>query len=197
MARPSEFDRHEAVEIVMNEIWKNGYEASSVKSLSEKLGITRSSFYNAFGSRQNLLKEALKLYFNQSPDIALTNAVPGVSIRQLFTSTFKAACKARGMDQQGRGCLAINCVAELCNVDDELGPVMEHAILSSLKRMETLLNWGVAQKELDPQIDIPGTALALQNLLMGLNIMCKVVRSERDLWKTAQITLKALNLYKE
>lgn len=197
MARPSEFDRNEAVETVMNEIWKNGYETSSVKSLSEKLGITRSSFYNAFGSRQNLFKEALKLYFNQSPDIALTNAVPGVSIRQLFTRTFKAACRARGTDKQGRGCLAINCVAELCNVDDELGPVVEHAILASLTRMETLLKWGVAQKELAPQTDIPGTALALQNLLMGLNIMCKVVKSENDLWKTAQITLQGLNLYKE
>ena len=55
MARPSKFDRKEAVELAMNEIWRDGYEANSVKALSEKLGITRSSFYNAFSSRRGFV----------------------------------------------------------------------------------------------------------------------------------------------
>jgi len=197
MARPSGFGRQEAVETVMNEIWKNGYEASSVKSLSEKLGITRSSFYNAFGSREELFGEVLDLYFSQSPDIALTQATPGIPIKQLLTKTFRAACKARAADEQSRGCLVINGVAELCNVNQQLGPVLEKAVLGSIIRMETLLKWAVAQNEVAPETDIRSTALALQNLLMGLNVMCKVVRDEKDLWKAAQATLKGLNLYKE
>ena len=42
MARPLKFDRGEAVETAMQEIWRSGYEASSVKAISEKLGVTRS-----------------------------------------------------------------------------------------------------------------------------------------------------------
>ena len=77
MARRLEFDREKAVEIAMNQFWKNGFEASSVKSLSQAFGITRSSFYNAFGSHEALFEEALALYFEQSPDQALARAESG------------------------------------------------------------------------------------------------------------------------
>lgn len=197
MARPSKFDRQEAVETVMNEIWQYGYEASSVKSLSEKLGITRSSFYNAFGSREELFNEVLEVYFKQSPDIALANATPGVPIRKLLTHTFRMACKARASDKLGRGCMVINSVGELCNVNDELGPVLQSAVMGNLTRFETLLQWGVTQGEIDSKFDLRSIALALQNLLMGLNIMCKVVRSEDELWEAAKTTLLSLELYEE
>ena len=197
MARPSKFDRSEAVEIVMNEIWQNGYEASSVKSLSEKLGITRSSFYNAFGSREELFKEAMEVYFMRSPDLALAEATPGVPIKKLFTNTIRMACKARASDKLGRGCMVINSVSELCNTDDHLGPVLQNAVLGNLARFETLLQWGVAQGEIDAKIDLHALALALQNLLMGLNIMCKVVHHEDELWKAAKTTLVSLDLYEE
>ncbi|NQV83171.1 MAG: TetR/AcrR family transcriptional regulator [Rhodospirillales bacterium] len=197
MARPSKFNRQEAVEFVMNEFWRNGYEASSVKSLSEKLGITRSSFYNAFGSREALFKEALELYLNQSPDKVLALASPGEPIKELFVKTFRAACKARASDTEGRGCMVINGVTELCNVHDELGQVMENAVLGNLTRIEQLLEWGLAQGELGTGTDIHAKALALQNLLMGLNVLCKVVTQEGELWKAAETTLKGLDLFVE
>jgi TetR/AcrR family transcriptional regulator, transcriptional repressor for nem operon len=197
MGRPSKFNRDDAIEAVKNHIWQNGYGASSVKLLSEKLGITRSSFYNAFGSRERLYRDALAVYLLQSPDIALAEAEPGVPVRRLFTETFRAACKARAGDKLGRGCMIINGVAELCNEHGELGPVIESMVLGSLVRIEQLLEWGVEQGEIDAGRDLHGLALALQNLLMGLNIMCKVVRDEQDLWNAAKTTLMGLNMYEE
>jgi len=48
----------------------------------------------------------------------------------------------------------------------------------------------------DPALrDLREKALALQNLLIGLNVMCKVVRSEKDLWRAARQTLKGLGVY--
>ncbi len=197
MARPAKFDRGEAVELVMNEIWRHGYESSSVKALSEKLGITRSSFYNAFGSRRSLFKEALDLYFSRSPDRALATATPDISVPKLFTRTFREVCRVRAADREARGCMAINSVAELCNVHEELGAVMADAVLGSLSRIERLLERGLARGEIDADTDLRATALALQNLLIGLNVMCKVVRKEEDLWQAAATTLKGLRLLDE
>ena len=45
MSRAKAFDRDAALALLMEEIWEHGYEACSVKSMSETLGITRSSFY--------------------------------------------------------------------------------------------------------------------------------------------------------
>lgn len=194
MARPAKFDRSEAMESAMEEIWRNGYEASSVKALSEKLGITRSSFYNAFGSRESLFREILDLYLSRTPDRPLVTATPAIPIKLLLTTTFRDVCKVRAGDPDGKGCLAVNGVAELCNTHDELGPVLDKAMLGSFRRIEQLLEWGVAQGEIDPDVDIHALALAVKTLLVGLNVMCKVVRDENELWKVAETTLRGLNL---
>ena len=197
MARPSKFCRQEAITFAMNEIWREGYEANSVKALSEKLGITRSSFYNAFGSRDALFEEVLALYMARSPDQALVRATPDVPIKKLFTETFRAVCKWRAQDGQARGCLAINSLTELCNTNDTLGPMLEAVVLGSLARIETVLGWGVASGEIGAKVDTRALALSLQNMLIGLNIMSKVVRGEADLWLAARTTLDGLNLLEE
>ena len=197
MGRPAKFDRQAAVERVMNEIWRHGFEACSVKAISEKLGITRSSFYNAFGSREALFLEALELYFSQSPDKALAAMDNKTSILKVLTNVFREVCRSRAADPEARGCMAVNCVAELVGVDDTLGPVLEKAVLGSLDRLERLLGQAAANGEIEDKGDLREKALALQNLLIGLNVMAKVVRSESDLWAAARQTLEGLGLYRE
>lgn len=197
MARPSGFDREAAIEAAMQEMWRNGYEASSVKAVSEKLGITRSSYYNAFGSREDLFKEALAVYFAQSPDAVLHGGLPDMPILVLLTRTFRAICKARAEDPEARGCLAVNSLSELDTLHDELGVMIANAVLHSAARLEDLLKLAVSAGELAEQTDVHAMALALQNLLIGLNLFSKALRDEQELWLTASTTLKALGLYRE
>lgn len=197
MGRPIKFDRQAAVELVMNEIWRNGFETCSIKAISEKLGITRSSFYNAFGSREALFLEALELYFSQSPDKALDNMEEDTRILKMLTEVFKDVCRSRSADPEARGCMVVNCVTELVGVDNTLGPVLENAILGSLNRLEHLLAQAVTKGEIEDKGDLREKALALQNLLIGLNVMAKVVHDETDLWAAARQTLEGLGLYRE
>lgn len=196
MGRPPKFDRQAAVEVAMNEIWRNGLEASSAKALSERLGITRSSFYNAFGSREALFKEALDLYFSKSPDRVLAHVGADASVLAVLTRLFREVCRVRAADPEAKGCMAINCVAELVGVDATLGPVMERAVRHSLDRLERLLRQAAANGEIKDSGDLKRKALALQNLLIGLNLMSKVVRSEEELWTGVELTLKGLGLYR-
>ncbi|WP_300303227.1 TetR/AcrR family transcriptional regulator [Ferrovibrio sp.] len=196
MARPSKFDRNTAVETVMQELWRSGYEANSVKAISEKLGITRSSYYNAFGSRENLFKEALAAYFPQSPDRALYDDVGGRSIKRLISDTFHEACAARAGDPEARGCMAVNSLCELAGGPHaELGAMLVDAVLASAARFETLLRLAVSRGELGADTDVHGKALALQSLLIGINTLSKAVRSEDELWLAARTGLQALGLY--
>lgn len=195
MGRPAKFNRQAAVEIVMNEIWRGGFGACSVKALSEKLGITRSSFYNAFKSREALFLEALALYFFQSPDHVLENAGRDEKILGMLTLLFREICRSLASDPQARGCMVVNCVAELVGTDEKLGPVMEDAVRSNLDRLEYLLNQAAANGEIEDRGDIREKALALKSLLLGLNVMAKVVHGEEELWAAASQTLKGLGLY--
>ncbi len=195
MGRPIKFDRQAAIELVMNVIWRSGFEACSVKAISEKLGITRSSFYNAFGSREALFLEVLEHYFAQSPDRALAMVDRDASVLKVLTQLFREICRSRAADPEARGCLVVNCVTELVGIDETLGPVLEKAILGILDRLEHLLAQAAANGEIEDKGDLREKALALQNLLIGLNVMAKVVHSEDDLWAAARQTLKGLGLY--
>src|SRR5438128_1630951 len=118
MARPSEFDRQKAVHAAMRQIWRDGYESASVKHLSEALGITRSSFYNAFGTREELFKEALAAYQTLLPKFP----EPGASDKRVLprlTAFFRSLC-AFHAKSGWRGCMVANCVAELCSPNGEL-----------------------------------------------------------------------------
>jgi TetR/AcrR family transcriptional repressor of nem operon len=198
MARPLTFDRDAAIQTAMHEIWRAGYEATSVKAMSEKLGMTRSSYYNAFGSRENLFRAALASYGAQSPDRMLYDDPGQTDIRRLLTSVFRAACAARAGDPEGRGCMAINSLCELAGGPErELAGMMVAMVLGSARRIEELLQIGVSRGELPGDTDCHAKALALQALLVGINAMSKAVRTEDDLWLTARTTLAALGLLEE
>lgn len=198
MARPSNFDRDDAVQTAMQEIWTVGFEASSVKAVSEKLGITRSSYYNAFGTREALFKEALAAYFAQTPDRALYGDVSQVPILVLLTSTLRAICTSRANDPVARGCLAVNCLCEKADANgDPVGDLLVDAMLSSATRIETLLTIAVERGELPGDADVHGKALAVQNLIVGISAFSKALRAEDELWLTARTTLDGLGLYRE
>ena len=103
MARPSEFDRRQAVDAAMRQIWHDGYEQASVKHLSEQLGITRSSFYNAFGTREDLFREAIVAYQALLPRFPKARGTDERILPRL-TSYFRAHC-AFHAENGWRGCL--------------------------------------------------------------------------------------------
>jgi TetR/AcrR family transcriptional repressor of nem operon len=180
----------------MNEIWRSGFEPLSVKAISEKLGITRSSFYNSFESREALFIEALERYFDISPNKDLTQFEKSPSPLRLLTKVFRATCYARTTDSEHRGCLFVNTVSELVGVNETLGPVIENAAMRSIKCFERLLDQSVSLGELPKNTNTENLAIAVQNALMGLNTLSKIVKNEKQLWLAVRTTLDALKVYK-
>ena len=195
MTRTRKFDRDEAIKWVMNKMWLGGFENLSVKFISESLGITRSSFYHSFTSREALFIEALNQYYKESPHIKLTQFTQSKSPLRLLTQTFKKTCEIRSNDSKHRGCFAVNSVSELVGVNKQLGPIIEKAVLESIKCFENLLNDSIKKNELSTNTNTHELALALQNILMGLNTMSKVVKSKNDLWSATKLNLQALKVY--
>ena len=61
--RPRSFDRQEALRRAMNVFWALGYEGTTLVDLLEAMGnITPTSFYAAFGSKEELFREAVQLH---------------------------------------------------------------------------------------------------------------------------------------
>lgn len=66
MARPTTFDRGEAVAKAQEVFWRKGFQGTSLKDLESALDLRPSSIYAAFGSKEGLFAEALDLYAKTS-----------------------------------------------------------------------------------------------------------------------------------
>lgn len=197
MGRPRQFDRELAVKVAMEAIWKNGVHASSTKALAEQMGITRSSLYNAFGSREALMLEALAQYFRHAPDRMLDDLENDSDILAALTCFFQTVCEVRTADPEARGCLAVNCIAEVGNRNDDFGQALSTGFQTGLDHYEFILQQAAARGEIEDKGDLRDKALALKNLLIGINVMSKAVRSKDDLWRAARVTLQGLGLYRQ
>lgn len=60
--RPREFDRDAVLRAAMLVFWRQGYEGASLADLTEAMGISKPTLYAAFGDKEGLLKEALRMY---------------------------------------------------------------------------------------------------------------------------------------
>lgn len=180
MGRPSSFNRDEAVEKAMNMIWSGGYEASSVKGISEMLGITRSSFYNAFGSREALFVEVFDLYLATLPELNLEKYEPSDGARDVITRLFVSLIEIRFGNDIRPGCLLVNCTVELVGSNEILGQMLNKALSGLTQRLEAVLSEGVEQAELSSEIDVLAVARGVLVFLLGVNVMSKTDVSKND-----------------
>ena len=65
--RPRGFDRDSALRAAMYLFWEHGYEGVSISDLTAAMGIGPRSLYTAFGSKEELFREAVALYGSTTP----------------------------------------------------------------------------------------------------------------------------------
>jgi len=65
MARTQGFDRDTVVRAARTLFWTTGYESASIPELEAATGLSRSSIYNAFGSKRGLFDAAVENYLDE------------------------------------------------------------------------------------------------------------------------------------
>ena len=197
MPRPMKFDKEAAIETAMQQVWCNGYAATSVKALSEKLGIERGSFYNAFGRREDMFKLVIERYACIAPSKVLYDMDEETPFKPTITRMFRDICDARAADPDHRGCLAVNSLAEFGPQEREVAKFLIGLMKGELSRIRELIGFAIARGELAAETDADSLALALHNLEVGTNLQAKIVHDADNLWSGVRSTLDALGVLDE
>lgn len=173
MARPREFDEKTVLGAAMDCFWRRGYEATSVRDLIEKTGITGASLYNAFGDKRALFIKALDHYVEDSVADRIRRCEslpPREGIEAFFSDILKRSLK----DRERKGCMLVNTTLEAAPHDeafrDNVTAVLVRIEMFFLSRIEA----GQADATIASRLPAKDLAAHLLSVLMGLRILARV-----------------------
>src|SRR5690606_37289949 len=124
MGRPREFDETEVLVAAINCFWDRGYEATSIRELADKMGLTGASLYNAFGDKRNLYRRALKHYiettFAERVQRLEGTLAPFDAIGAFFAEIIERSLN----DKRRKGCMLVNSALEVAPQDPEFRKIV-------------------------------------------------------------------------
>jgi TetR/AcrR family transcriptional repressor of nem operon len=192
VARLKEFDETRALDAAVDCFWLRGYGATSVRDLTDAMGIGGPSLYNAYGDKRALFRRSLERYANRSmrERIARLEARhrPIEAIRAFVAEIIDRSLK----DPDRRGCLLINSALDVAPHDAEIGAVVAgylDEIRAFFRRnLEAGRRAGGLPRSLDPE-QVAGHLLGV---VAGIRVLARTGAKRRALEDVARPALALL-----
>ncbi|HLT60658.1 MAG TPA: TetR/AcrR family transcriptional regulator [Microlunatus sp.] len=188
--RPRGFDRDAALDRAIRLFWRQGYQATSVRDLSQELGIGQPSLYAAFGDKRALFEEAVRVYdgrYGGFIDAALAEEPTAAGAMRRILAEAPARYTRRGLP---RGCLVAGGDAgtEDAEVRTWLGRFRAGKTRALARRIRADREAGL----LPPGCDPAALADYVMAVLTGLVQRARDGGTRRDLEAVARIAATAL-----
>ena len=166
-----QFDRDDALKRAGRLFWKRGYEKSSMAALLKAMGIQKGSFYATFGSKHQILMEALDEYIGTrfGSFRARDDESPLQALRRHLDEVVEESIGER----RSAGCFLVNSALELAPHDRQVREVVTKTLEAHAKFYESLLDDAKSQGELPKRYDAARHAQALLALVLGMRVMAR------------------------
>jgi AcrR family transcriptional regulator len=169
--------------------WALGYDATSMADLRGALGLTQASLYAAFGSKEQLFREAVDLY-RQTVSVATARALgTGLSAREAIHAMLQTAIDAYTAPGWPRGCLVIlgatNYAMESKAVHDHLLSIRREVSQSILDRLKR----GQHEGDVPKAVPIDDVAAYYATVMNGLALQSRDGIPRKTLSQVAEIAM--------
>jgi AcrR family transcriptional regulator len=170
--RPRRFDRDAALRTAMELFWEHGYEATSVSMLTSAMGITSTSLYAAFGSKDELYREALRLY-GEAEGGPTERALGRPTAREAIEAMLRDNAEAYLSPDTPRGCMVVLSGLNLAAGHEHVGRHLaalrcaDHAVIVERIRQ------GIREGDLPEGVDAEALAAYGHTVLQGLSIQAR------------------------
>ncbi|MFP3569761.1 TetR/AcrR family transcriptional regulator [Paraburkholderia sp. SIMBA_030] len=189
--RPSTFDRTEALNRAMTLFWEQGYEGTSFDQLTQAMGISPSSFYNSFGNKEQLYKEATDAYLSMSGVWFAGSLFGTADTRQAFKELLDATAVEFTRQSRPPGCMISLAGTHL---SPELASIRETMVdhrANAEQMMVQRLNKGIEDGDLPSSTDVPALAAFYSAMTRGMAVQARDGASLEKLKAIADIAMQA------
>jgi len=175
MARPREFDEATALEAAIECFWQRGYEATSVRDLAEKMGLSTPSLYNAYGDKHALFVQALERYLDNSARALIKRLEESLPPKEAVRRFIEEIIERSVNDRERRGCFLINSALEVAPHDRELGIL----VADRLAEIEAFFYRSIKTAQADGAVPRGRVAKDIARLLLGVLLGIRVLARSR------------------
>lgn len=165
--RPRSFDREEALRSALDVFSERGYDATTLQDLQAAMGgITPPSFYAAFGSKEQLFREAVELYRTTHGERPLRALEGEPTARAGIEAMLREAVSIFAAPGSARGCLVILAGMNCTNPDVQAHLLAMRAQIPEMirKRFERAVRDG----DLPAGLDTAGMASFYATVIHGI-----------------------------
>jgi AcrR family transcriptional regulator len=189
--RPRSFDKDAALARAMEVFWAKGYEGASMAELTAAMGIASPSLYAAFGSKEDLFRQALALYgTTEGTEIwgAVANAQTAYEAVEGFLMQ-----TARVFTRPGKppGCLVVLSALHATETCETVRRELIRMRAQSVGDLAARLEQGIAAGEIAPEVDVKAVAGYYVTVQQGMSIQARDGASRGMLEAIARAALAA------
>jgi len=185
------FDRADALATVERLFWRQGVAATGIHDIVTATGLSRSSLYNAFGSKEELYLAALQRYLEQRSRPMFNRLAADGRGLPAISAFFDRLIQLRCTGQHARwGCLISNAHTEQPSEAARSTLDRHHDELRSA--FATALEVACGKGQIRADVDRAGTAELLTLLAYGVNLRSRTGASRTDLNAGVQTVLHSL-----
>jgi AcrR family transcriptional regulator len=189
--RPSTFDREQALNRAMLLFWEQGYEGTSFDQLVQTMGISPSSFYNSFGSKERLYREATDVYVSMSGTWFAGMLFGTADAREAFEKLLDATVVEFTRESHPPGCMISLAGTHLPPEFTSVRETMAGHRANAEEMMATRLRKGVEDGDLPPDTDVSALAAFYSAVTRGMAVQARDGASAQKLKAVANIAMQA------
>lgn len=179
--RHRSFDMEEALDSALEVFWANGYNATSVDDLCQSMAIGRSSLYQAFGSKPNLLEIAIERYAQNSVTrLSGSFSRPG-TFKENVRAVLEQYAALAVSGELRRGCFLGELIAEFPANSCRESRLLKKKVQLLKSVIEEAARGAVASGEISSDIDPEDFSHYLFATIQGLRLTGKISPDEKTL----------------
>ncbi|ULE33205.1 TetR/AcrR family transcriptional regulator [Mycobacterium sp. IDR2000157661] len=171
--RPRAFDRGTALHQAMEVFWEHGYEGASISDLTSAMGINSPSLYAAFGSKEELFREATAHYNETLGATAAHELREQPTARQAIAAVLRHHAVVFCDSDNPRGCMivlsATTCTERTRSVHEHLAGLR----MELEKDFADRIARGVADGDVPPGADVAAIAAFYNTINHGMAIQAR------------------------